>query len=220
MYLFFKRFFDILAAASLLLVLSPFWFAVIILLIVSGNRKVFYFQKRVGRNNKPFYLWKFQTMMPHKETTGNGLLSVKDDNRVTKLGHYLRKTKLDEIPQLINIIRGEMSFVGPRPLIYTWFKLYAPDIQKKIYTSRPGLTGVGSLVFRNEETLLANCGINPHEFYQNTILPYKGICEMWYLEHKSIFLDIKLLFLTAIMPFLPKNIDETKLFKGLPKKNF
>ena len=220
MYLFFKRFFDIFFATVLLLVFSPFWLTIIIILAVSGNRKVFYFQKRVGQNNKPFYLWKFQTMTPHKETTGNGLLSVKNDNRVTKFGHYLRKTKLDEIPQLINIIQGKMSFVGPRPLIYTWFKIYDPDIQKKVYIPKPGLTGVGSLVFRNEETLLANCGINSHEFYQKTIIPYKGACEMWYLEHRNFFLDIKIIILTVIISLLPQKIDETKLFKGLPKKNF
>jgi lipopolysaccharide/colanic/teichoic acid biosynthesis glycosyltransferase len=220
MYLFCKRFFDIFFALIILLVSSPFWLSIVIILAMFGNQKVFYFQKRVGKNNKPFYLWKFQTMTPHKETTGNGLLSIKDDSRVTKLGRYLRKTKLDEIPQLVNILRGEMSFVGPRPLIYTWFKMYDSDIQKRIYISTPGLTGVGSLVFRNEETLLANCGINPHEFYKNTILPYKGICEIWYLEHRNIFIDIKLLALTVIMPFLQKNTDETKWFKGLPKKNF
>ncbi|MDR1974382.1 MAG: sugar transferase [Bacteroidales bacterium] len=220
MYLFFKRFFDIFFALIFLIVFSPFWIVVVLILALSDNHRVFYLQKRVGKDNKPFYLWKFATMLPHKETKGNGFLSVKHDDRVTPFGRYLRKTKLDEIPQLINILRGEMSFVGPRPLIYTWFKIYDPDVQKRIYISTPGLTGVGSLVFRNEETLLANCKGDTHKFYEDTILPYKGICEMWYLEHRNIFVDTKLLFLTAVMPFFPKNTDETKWFKGLPPKNF
>jgi lipopolysaccharide/colanic/teichoic acid biosynthesis glycosyltransferase len=220
MYLFFKRLFDIFFSMLFLILFSPFWVAVILILALYGEHKVFYFQKRVGLNNKPFYVWKFSTMLSHKETKGNGLLSVKNDDRVTKLGHYLRKTKLDEIPQLVNVLRGEMSFVGPRPLIYTWFKMYAPEVQANIYRSKPGITGVGSLVFRNEETLLAECGTDTHYFYKNMILPYKGICEMWYLKNCNFFLDIKILFLTVITPFFLKNADETKWFKGLAPKNF
>ncbi len=220
MYSFIKRFFDILFSLIFLIVLSPLWLTVIVILSVSKHRQIFYFQRRVGKYNKPFYVWKFSTMTPHKETIGNGLLSIRNDSRVTKIGHYLRKTKLDEIPQLVNILRGEMSFVGPRPLIYTWFKAYSPDIQKRVYLSTPGITGVGSLVFRNEETLLANCGMNSQEYYKNIILPYKGTCEIWYLEHRSLFLDTKLLVLTALIPFLSKTTDETKWFKGLPSKNF
>jgi lipopolysaccharide/colanic/teichoic acid biosynthesis glycosyltransferase len=220
MYLFFKRLFDIFFSLLFLIVFSPFWTIAILILALYGEHKVFYFQKRVGFKNKPFYVWKFSTMLSHKETKGNGLLSIKNDDRVTKLGHYLRKTKLDEIPQLVNVLRGEMSFVGPRPLIYTWFKLYSPEVQANIYRSKPGITGVGSLLFRNEETLLAECGINSHDFYKETILPYKGTCEIWYLKNRNFFLDIKIIFLTVITPFFLKNTDETKWFKGLAPKNF
>jgi lipopolysaccharide/colanic/teichoic acid biosynthesis glycosyltransferase len=189
-------------------------------LLLTGEHEVFYFQRRVGANVKPFYIWKFATMLKDSENMGTGSLTVRNDPRVTIVGKFLRKTKLNELPQLINVLIGNMSLVGPRPLLQSEFDAYSKEIQEKVYHSKPGITGIGSIIFRDEEQLISNAEMSPREFYDSIIAPYKGDCEMWYKEHKNLWVDFKIIILTAIVILFPMTNLVNKWFKGLPKRDF
>ena len=220
MYKFIKRIFDFFVALMALIILLPLFIPVCVALLLTGEHEVFYFQKRVGANVKPFYIWKFATMLKNSENMGTGSLTVRNDPRVTVVGRFLRKTKLNELPQLINVLIGNMSLVGPRPLLQSEFDAYSKEIQEKVYHSKPGITGIGSVVFRDEEKLISNAGMPPREFYDSVIAPYKGACEMWYNEHKSLLVDFEIILLTAIVIVFPDNNLVDKWFKELPKRDF
>ena len=152
---------------------------------------------------------------------GTGSITIKNDPRVTKIGAFLRKTKINELPQIVNILKGDISIVGPRPLVDKTFKAYDDEIQSKIYNVKPGLTGIGSIVFRDEESIISMRSNNdPHEFYKSVIAPYKGDLEIWYQKNKSFLLDLQLIFLTAWVVFFPKSKLYYKWFRNLPKRNF
>ena len=213
--LIFKRIIDTILTSLVLIALLPFLLIIGIILLLTGEHQVIYFQKRIGKELKPFNIWKFTTMLKDSENLGHGLLTVRKDPRVLPFGKLLRKTKINEIPQLINIVIGDMSIVGPRPLIYD---PYAPGIGEKVYKSRPGLTGIGSIVFRDEEYLLSKTLLDKKEFYENYISPYKGELELWYQKHLSFYTDFMLIFLTAWAIIVPKSNLVFKIFKDLPKK--
>ena len=148
-------------------------------------------------------------------------ITLADDWRVTKPGKFLRKIKLNELPQIINILKGDMSLVGPRPLVTKTFIAYNEDIQSKIYNVKPGITGIGSIIFRDEESIISVVtDEDPHEFYKRIIAPYKGELEMWYQDHNFFFLDLQLIFLTAWVIMIPDSKLYEKWFKDLPKRNF
>ena len=152
---------------------------------------------------------------------GTGSITLQNDKRVTKIGSFLRKTKINELPQIINILKGDISLVGPRPLVTRTFKAYSEEVQSKIYNVKPGLTGIGSIIFRDEESIIsAVTDEDPHEFYKRVIAPYKGELEMWYQKNKSFLLDIQLIFMTAWVILLPTSKLYEKWFKDLPKRNF
>jgi lipopolysaccharide/colanic/teichoic acid biosynthesis glycosyltransferase len=220
MYKFTKRLFDFCIALTVLIILLPLFIPVCIALLLTGEHEVFYFQKRVGANVKPFYIWKFATMLKNSENMGTGSLTVRNDPRVTVVGRFLRKTKLNELPQLINVLIGNMSLVGPRPLLQSEFDAYSKEIQERVYHSKPGITGIGSVIFRDEEQLISNADMPPREFYDTVIAPYKGACEIWYMEHKNLWVDFKIILLTAIVIFLPNVSFINKWFKGLPERDF
>jgi lipopolysaccharide/colanic/teichoic acid biosynthesis glycosyltransferase len=220
MYKFIKRIFDFFIALIALIILLPLFIPICIALLLTGEHEVFYFQKRVGANVKPFYIWKFATMLKNSEKMGTGSLTVRNDPRVTVVGRFLRKTKINELPQLVNVLIGNMSLVGPRPLLQSEFDAYSNEIQEKVYHSKPGITGIGSVIFRDEEQLISNATIPPREFYNSVIAPYKGACEMWYNEHKNFWVDLKIITLTAIAIIFPNNNFVNKWFKELPKKDF
>ena len=216
MYLFVKRLMDIVLSGFALLVLSPLLVPVCIGLLLTGEHYVFYFQKRIGRHNKKFGIWKFATMLKNSPNMAGGLHTTRRDPRVLPMGHFLRMTKINEIPQLVNILLGDMSIVGPRPLVDKTFDPYPEHVKKAIYNVRPGLTGIGSVVFRDEERLLSESGMALAEFYARYIAPAKGELELWYQRHLSLKTDLLLIFLTAWVILFPKSQLLHKVFKDLP----
>ncbi len=201
-----------------LIILSPVLLIAIILLLITGEHEVFYFQKRIGYKNKPFYIWKFATMLKNSPNIGTGHITLRNDARVTWFGKILRITKINELPQIINVFKGDMSVVGPRPLMESGFKLYSKEIQEKIYNVKPGITGIGSLVFRDEEKLISAAD-DPVAMYK-TISPFKGALEMWYQKNRSMYIDLMIIFLTAWSILFPKNTLQNRVFKDLPAKEF
>ena len=160
-------------------------------------------------------------MLKNSMNMGTGSITIKNDFRVTKVGKFLRITKINELPQLFNILKGEISLVGPRPLVEKDFFAYPETVRNSIYNVKPGLTGIGSIVFRDEESIISNAkDENPHEFYKRVIAPYKGALEMWYHEHKTFTLDLQLIFLTAWVILFPNSKLHHKLFRNLPVRNF
>ena len=221
MYLFLKRSLDIVISLIALLLLLPVFIPIIIILRFTAEGEVFYFQERIGTNNSRFQIWKFATMLKNSMNMGTGSITLQNDFRVTPIGKFLRKTKINELPQIINILKGDISLVGPRPLVTKTFSAYSEEIQSKIYDVKPGLTGLGSIIFRDEESLISNAkDEDPHEFYKRAIAPYKGELEMWYQENKSILLDLQLIFMTAWVIIFPKSKLYEKWFKNLPKRSF
>tara|TARA_B100001113_G_C20636331_1_gene417118 strand:- start:79 stop:540 length:462 start_codon:yes stop_codon:yes gene_type:complete len=152
---------------------------------------------------------------------GSGSITLRNDFRVTKFGKFLRKTKINELPQILNLIKGDISLVGPRPLVKKTFDAYDNDIKSIIYEVKPGITGIGSIVFRDEESLISSVkDENPHDFYKRVIAPHKGKLEIWYQQNSSIGLDILLIFITAWVIIFPNSKIYSKLLKNLPNRNF
>lgn len=214
MYQFFKRIIDILIALIALLLLSPILIPTILILFFSGEREVFYFQKRIGQRGKAFFIWKFATMVKDSPNIGTGEITLRNDPRVTKFGAILRRTKINELPQIFNVLKGEMSIVGPRPLMEVSYNIYSKEQQDEIYKSKPGITGVGSLIFRDEERILS-AAADPREMY-NSIFPYKAALEIWYLKNAGIYVDFLIIFLTAFAILFPKKNPVNVVFKSLP----
>ena len=217
-YLFFKRFFDVLISGVAVVILTPLLSPVMLALRLSGEGEVFYKQKRIGYRNETFGIWKFATMLKDSPNLGTGSLTVRGDPRVTPVGRSLRATKVNELPQLLNVLTGEMSFVGPRPQVQVDFDGYPPHVREHIYDVRPGVTGIGSIVFRDEERLLSKPGIDPRAFYRDEIAPFKGELEMWYLEHKSLWLDARLMLLTVWVVLRPESDVVYRTFSDLPAR--
>lgn len=215
-----KRILDLIIASIAIVVLSPIFFVVIPLLLLTGEHKVFYLQDRVGYKNNYFKIIKFATMLQNSPTIGTGSLTLKNDPRVLPIGKFLRKTKINELPQLFNVILGNLSIVGPRPQMKVDFDKYSEEVKNKIYNIKPGITGVGSIIFRDEESFLSSSTEDPHVFYARIIAPYKGKLEIWYQENQSIFLDFKVIFLTIWVIFFPKSKIYEILLDGIPKRTF
>jgi lipopolysaccharide/colanic/teichoic acid biosynthesis glycosyltransferase len=221
MYKFSKRLLDLIVSIFALIILLPIFIPIIIILRFSSEREVFYFQERYGVYNSKFQIWKFATMLKNSMNIGSGSITLKDDPRVTRIGSFLRKTKINELPQIINIIKGDISLVGPRPLVAKTFNAYNKQVQSKIYNVKPGLTGIGSIIFRDEESIISAVNEeNPHEFYERVIAPYKGELEMWYQKNNSFILDLKLIFMTAWVILSPTSKLYEKWFKDLPPRKF
>ncbi len=223
MYLFIKRFFDFFIAFTFSLFLFPFLIPVIVGLLFTGEGYVFYRQERVGLNKKKFEIYKFATMLKDSPNLLGGIITTTNDPRITPMGGFLRKSKINELPQLLNIIIGQMSFVGPRPVMQKSFDSYPESVKKVIFNIKPGLTGIGSIIFRDEEELISDVeknGGNSWKFYKEKIYPFKGEIEIWYQKHRSLFLDLKLIFITAWVIFFPKSKIYEKVLKDLPKRNF
>lgn len=220
MYNIFKRLLDVIVSIIALIILLPVFIPIIIILRLTAEGEVFYFQERYGIQNSKFKIWKFTTMLKNSMHMGSGSITLQNDPRVTKFGSFLRKTKINELPQIINILKGDISLVGPRPLVTKTFTAYNEEVQSKIYNVKPGLTGIGSIIFRDEESIIsAVTEEDPHEFYRRVIAPYKGALEMWYQKNTSFFLDLQLIFLTAWVVFFPKSKIYEKWFDDLPNNN-
>tara|TARA_Y100001970_G_scaffold293827_1_gene443566 strand:+ start:3296 stop:3958 length:663 start_codon:yes stop_codon:yes gene_type:complete len=211
------RLFDLIISILAIMLLSPILFIVIIILKLTGEGEIFYLQKRVGKNGKEFGLLKFATMVKNSSKIGAGEITLPNDPRVLPFGRILRKTKINEIPQILNIIIGDMSIVGPRPMVPNTFRKYPERNRKIIETIKPGLTGIGSIIFRDEESYLKNRE-NASEFYDKKIIPYKSTLEVWYTKNISITNYCIIIFITAWIIIFPKSRIIEKIYKDLPEK--
>ena len=196
-----KRLFDLILSISTLVIFIPLFFLVILILKISDEKEVFFYQKRLGLNNKEFKMMKFATMIKNSWDIGSKSITTRNDPRVTKFGRILRFTKINEFPQIINVIIGDMSIVGPRPLPESSFLKYNKNVREKIYKNKPGITGLGSLVFRDEEKIISivtKYDLDPMLFYKQHIYPFKGALELYYFHNKSFWVDFKIIFVTAL----------------------
>ena len=218
MYKITKRIIDIILAILALVILSPVLILSILILLFTAEHEVFFLQQRLGYKSKPFTIWKFATMLKNSPNMGTGAITLRNDPRVTKFGRFLRITKLNELPQVINVLKGDMSIVGPRPLMKVSFDHYSPDIRSIIYNCKPGMTGIGSLIFRDEEKIVSESP-DPTAMYTD-IYAFKGALEIWYQQHASLYTDCMIIFLTAWSIFSPKNKLPNRIFKGLPSRPF
>ena len=195
-----KRIFDLLSCSIALLLLFPFMLLISMAIVLNSRGGVFYRQMRVGKNNRDFHLYKFRTMRTGSDkqrliTVGNR------DERITTVGYFLRKTKLDELPQLVNILKGDMSIVGPRPEVRKYVDLYSEE-QRRVLSVLPGLTDYASIAYINENALLEQSD-NPEQTYINEIMPAKLQLNFKYIENQSFFVDLKIIFKTIGGIFLP-----------------
>jgi lipopolysaccharide/colanic/teichoic acid biosynthesis glycosyltransferase len=218
MYRVIKRFFDFFFSLIALAVLSPFLIPIIILLKLTGEHEVFFFQKRIGYKNKEFNIWKFATMLKNSSSIGTGEITVRNDPRVTSMGKFLRITKVNELPQIINVLLGDMSIVGARPLMKKSFDLYTDDVKAVVYNTRPGITGIGSIIFRDEEKLISESS-DIQQTYRR-IFEYKGQLEKWYQQHISFYTDFMIIFLTAWHILFSNSQLVHKVFPSLPQRQF
>lgn len=209
------RFFDILFSGLAILVLFPFMLPVIIGLKLTGEHDIFYLQERIGKGGKTFKVFKFATMLRNSPNMAGGLITLDKDPRILPMGNFLRKTKINEIPQLINIFIGNMSVIGYRPFVKEHYDLYSSEVKTEINKIVPGLSGIGSVVFRDEEDILHTVE-NPNNFHDNIITPYKGQLECWYVNHRSVANYFKLIFATVIAVLDSKSNIWQKWFKDLP----
>ena len=211
-----QRFFDLILSLFAITLLSPVAIPIILILRMTGEGEIFYTQERIGRYGHKFGVKKFATMLKNSPNIGTGTITVQNDPRVLPVGKVLRKTKINELPQLINIIKGEMSFIGPRPMTENNFNAYSSKVQEKIMLVRPGLSGAGSIVFRDEEKLLSNFREST-QFYNEVIAPYKGNLEMWYGINNSPKNYFLLLLITAYVVFFPSSKIFWTIFDTAPK---
>ncbi len=218
MYRTIKRFFDIVVSFIALVILSPLLIPIIILLKLTGEHEAFYFQKRVGYKNREFNIWKFATMLKNSPNMGTGEITLRNDPRVTSMGKFLRMTKINELPQLFNVLMGDMSIVGPRPLMRKSFELYTEEVKSKIYNSPPGITGIGSVIFRDEEKIISES--KDIQATYREIFQYKGEVEMWYQKHISFYTDTMIIFLTVWHVLFAKSRLVYKVFPSLPARSF
>lgn len=213
-----KRLLDLAVAASLLVVLLPLLLLVALVLRFTGEGEILYLQERVGHRNENFVIWKFATMLKDSPNLGQRDITVRNDPRILPLGGVLRKTKFNEIPQLVNVLKGEMSLVGPRPLMRRSFDRYSKEAQGRLYEIKPGITSIASILFRDEEAL-ASAAADIEATYVE-IAECKAVLEGWYREHISLRTDLSILALTACaLACSPQTAIDLvyRVFPGLPK---
>ena len=209
------RIFDLVFSLTALLFLFPLLFIVSIILLCNYENKIFYLQTRIGKNKKKIKIIKFATMLENSPNIGSGTITLKDDPRVFPIGKILRKFKINELPQLLNVVKGDMSLVGPRPLTIDGFNIYSLEAQKNISKVLPGLSGIGSLYFRNEEILLHDT-LNINLIYKKLIMPYKESLEIWFYNNQSLKNLFQNYFLYNFEVIKPGALDFFKFFPNLP----
>ena len=210
-----QRVLDIFFSASAVIILAPIFVPIIVVLRFTGEGEVFFRQKRVGRGGVKFDLLKFATMLKDSPNMGTGTVTLKDDPRVLPVGRFLRTTKLNELPQLLNILLGNMSLIGPRPQTQRCFDAFPKSSQAQIVRGARGLSGIGSIVFRGEEDMM-HASKDPDWFYDEIIMPYKGELECWYVNNRSVSVYLKSILLTAWVVLFPNSSAHWRAFSGLP----
>ncbi len=213
-----KRFFDIVMSTLALLVLAPVLLPVMIILRFTGEGEVFYRQERVGKGNKPFLITKFATMLKESPNIGTGEYTLRNDPRVLPFGRFLRKSKINELPQFWDILVGKMSFVGPRPQMVKVNGWYPAEYKAVLDAVKPGLTGTGSIVFRDEEKILSEA-VDYDYCYKNEIIPHKVELEQWYAKNHSLIVDVTLLFITAWVIIFPTSDIFYRIYPHAPYKD-
>ena len=209
------RFFDILFSGIAIIILLPFMIPIMIGLKLTGEHDIFYKQERIGKGGKTFGVLKFATMLRNSPNMAGGVLTQKNDPRILPMGKFLRKTKINELPQLVNIFIGQMSVIGPRPQAKRHYDLYSAEVKSAIDTVAPGLSGLGSVAFRDEEDML-NAVTDRDNFHDTIIAPYKGALEVWFVQHRSVAVYFKLIWLTVLAVLKPSSKIWRKAFKDLP----
>ena len=210
------RFFDILFSGIALLLLSPLLLLIVIILRLTDEGEVFFLQERIGKGGKKFKLFKFATMLKNSPNIGTGTITMRADPRVLPVGKFLRKTKINELPQLLNIFFGDMSVIGPRPLTTQTFGAYSESTQRLIKQVRPGLSGLGSIIFCGEEEIMHGTTASL-DFYENVIAPYKGALEELFVSNKSLYIYFVAIFITAWVVLIPSTKIVWRIFKDLPE---
>ena len=210
-----QRSFDIFFSGLALIVLFPLLLPIMLILKCTGEGEVFFSQKRVGKNFECFKLLKFATMLKNSPNIGSGTVTLKDDPRVLPVGEFLRKTKLNELPQLFNILCGDMSIVGPRPQTSRCFDVFPENLKEIITKVRPGLSGLGPVVFRDEENILSE-NESSVDYYDKVIAPYKGKVEAYYVINSGIITYFLVILLTIWVVVFPKSKLVWKFFPDLP----
>ena len=210
------RFFYIVFSALAMIVLFPFMIPIMIGLKLTGEHYIFYQQPRVGKGGQDFMVLKFATMLKDSPNLPGGVLTQKNDPRILPMGKFLRKTKINELPQLANIFIGQMSVVGPRPQARRHYELYSDAVKREIDKVPPGLSGIASIVFRDEEAILDQVQGDRDHFHDTMIAPYKGELEVWWVQHRTLGNYFKIIIMTVIVLFAPKSRLYHKWFKDLP----
>lgn len=210
------RFFDVLFSTIAIFILSPLLLIISLILMFTGEGEVFYKQIRIGKDGKEFGLFKFATMKKSSPSIGTGELTLPNDSRVLPFGKFLRKTKLNELPQLFNVLFGDISLIGPRPQTIQYFMCYDYEDRILIQTIRPGLSGIASIIFRDEENLFGKVD-NPIEFDKLIVMPYKGKLEKWYVLNQSILLYFQLIFKTIKVVIFPNTQICNNIIRKLPE---
>src|SRR5262245_6051115 len=191
-----KRTFDILVSAAGLVLLSPIFLVVALLIKADSPGPIFFLQERMGRRFQPFHIYKFRTMVPEAPRLGK-LITAGEDPRITHVGRILRQTKIDELPQLLNVLKGDMSLVGPRPEVRQYVELFRPDYEEILQVS-PGITDLASVHYRRESEILGQAE-NPEERYVKEILPEKIRLAKEYLRQSSLYFDASLIIQTLLV---------------------
>jgi lipopolysaccharide/colanic/teichoic acid biosynthesis glycosyltransferase len=212
-----KRLLDIILSLIATLFFLPFGLPIALVLRLTGEGEVFYVQQRIGRGGQPFGLLKFATMLKNSPNLGTGDITMANDPRVLPLGRLLRKTKLNEVPQVLNILFGQMSVVGPRPLTPKNFGFYRKEDQQTIGSMRPGLTGIGSIVFRDEESIIGRSNKPVEQCYREDIAPYKAALEKWYYNHQDVVTDLLIILVTAWAVLNSRSNLHRHIWKDLPE---
>ena len=211
-----QRFFDVLFSGLALLVLSPLLVPIAILLRLTGEGEVFFLQERVGKGGQTFKIYKFATMLKNSPNVGTGTVTLRNDPRILPMGGFVRKTKINELPQLLNILNGDMSVIGPRPQTRRCFDAFTPAAQNAIIQVRPGLSGIGSIIFRDEENMMHGHQ-DPGYFYDHVISPYKGALEEWYVANQGLRTYFMLIVLTVWVVLMPQSKAVARMLPTLPK---
>ncbi len=214
-----RRLFDILISGLTLVLLAPLYLLIMGILRCTGEGEVFFLQDRMGQGGRLIRLTKFATMLKASPTMGARDITVRNDPRVLPFGKFLRSSKLNELPQFWDVLTGKMSLIGWRPLLPAGFADYPQDVQAELLQIKPGLTGIGSLAFRDEEAIVAraeNEGRDLRCCYREEIMPYKGALEVWYVRNRGFWTDFKILAGTAIAVLVPKWRGYRQWFQGLP----
>lgn len=209
------RIIDLVVSSLAFVILSPFFAIIILILRLTGEGEVFFLQQRIGQKGHAFKVIKFATMLKNSPNMGSGTITSKNDQRILPVGKYLRKTKINELPQLVNVLTGDMTLIGPRPHAIRDLEGIPSSDLSNILQLKPGLSGVASIVFRNEEEILSLLD-DPRPFYDGVIAPYKAKLELWYKENKSISLNIQLILLTVFSVLSKKSVSLHRFYKDLP----